>query len=289
MIALDKEQLRSAVPGVLVVGSDGMLGRAFMELLAKLEVPHAGTTIHDLDITDADAVSRRVREPIVINCAAWTNVDGAEADEAGALRVNQRGVENLLRACFDAEAWLVNYGTDYVFSGTGTRPYPVGEPLAPLNAYGRSKAAGERVMAGMIDHLYIRTSWLYAPWGNNFVRTIARLLREKPSIRVVDDQRGRPTSAEHLARATLALLAKRARGFVHATDGGECTWFEFAREIGRLTGAAGKVEPCTSAEFPRPAKRPAYSVLDISETETLIGPMPHWKTNLADVTRRLEP
>lgn len=289
MIALDRERLRRAVPEALVIGADGMLGRAFMQLLASLDMPHAGLTINDLDITDAAAVEKKVNAPVVINCAAWTNVDGAEANEAAATKVNGQGVANLRDACFESEGFLVNYGTDYVFSGAATRPYPIDEPLAPLNAYGRSKAAGERVMLGMIDHLYIRTSWLYAPWGNNFVRTIARLLREKPSIKVVNDQRGRPTSAEHLARATLALLQAGARGFVHATDGGQCTWFEFAREIGRLTGATGTVEPCASAEFPRPAKRPAYSVLDITKTERLIGPMPDWRANLADVTARLEP
>ena len=111
---------------------------------------------------------------------------------------------------------------------------------------------------------------------------------EKPSIKVVNDQRGRPTSAEHLARATLALLGEGAKGFRHVTDGGQCTWYDFACEIGKLTGAAGKVEPCTSAEFPRPAKRPAYSVLDLTDTEKLIGPMPDWRANLADVVARLE-
>jgi len=289
MIALDRERLHHAVPGALVIGADGMLGRAFVRLLGSLDLPHRGVTIHDLDIIDATAVRARVNSPVVINCAAWTNVDGAETNEAEATRVNGQGVANLRDACVSGGGFLVNFGTDYVFSGTATRPYPIDEPLVPLNAYGRSKAAGERAMQGLIDHLYIRTSWLYAPWGNNFVRTIARLLTEKPTIKVVNDQRGRPTSAEHLARATLALLQVGARGFVHATDGGECTWFEFAREIGRLSGAPGTVEPCTSAEFPRPAKRPAYSVLDISETERLIGPMPNWKANLADVMARLEP
>jgi dTDP-4-dehydrorhamnose reductase len=186
-------------------------------------------------------------------------------------------------------AVLVNYGTDYVFNGRATSPYHANEPREPLNAYGRSKAVGEELLERSgASFLHLRTSWLYAPWGNNFVRTIAKLLHEKPSLKVVDDQRGRPTSAEHLARTTLALLDRGATGTVHATDGGECTWYAFAREIGRLTGAPGTVESCTSAEFPRPAKRPAYSVLDITGTERLIGPMPDWKANLADVVARLE-
>jgi dTDP-4-dehydrorhamnose reductase len=285
-------------PTVLLIGADGMLGRAFVRLFAELEVGVIATTIQDLDLLDADKVNRRVGDsgPWVINCAAWTNVDGAEADEAGATAVNGQGTRNLAEACFDHESFLVTFGTDYVFSGFGKRPYRADDPLEPLNAYGRSKAAGELaleplVVANAPEHatfLHLRTSWLYAPWGNNFVRTIAKLLREKPSIKVVNDQHGRPTSAEHLARVTLALLDQGARGILHATDGGQCTWYQFACQIGTLTGAPGKVEPCTSAEFPRPAKRPAYSVLDISETERLIGPMPDWRANLADVVARLE-
>lgn len=184
---------------------------------------------------------------------------------------------------------LVTYSTDYVFDGQAQRPYRTGEKRAPLNAYGRSKAVGEELLERSGGRwMNIRTSWLYAPWGNNFVRTIAKLLREKPSIKVVNDQRGRPTSAEHLAAATLAMIDAGATGHQHVTDGGECTWYEFAVEIGRLIAAPGKVEPCTSAEFPRPAKRPAYSVLDLTETEQLIGSMPDWRANLAHVVKRME-
>src|SRR5690606_14409224 len=134
--------------------------------------------------------------------------------------------------------------------------------------------------------LLIRTSWLYAPWGKNFVLTIARLAKEKPELRVVHDQRGRPTSAEHLARASLALLEAEAHGTFHVTDGGECSWFELAREVARTVAPSCAVHPCTSAEFPRPALRPAYSVLDLSETEARLGPMPDWRANLADALRR---
>jgi dTDP-4-dehydrorhamnose reductase len=130
---------------------------------------------------------------------------------------------------------------------------------------------------------------LYAPWAANFVRTIYKAAGDRPVLRVVDDQRGRPTSAEHLARTTLALVEKNARGILHVTDGGECTWFEFASEIVRLGKRDCRVEPCTTAEFPRPAKRPAYSVLDLAPTEALVGPMPSWQENLASVMARLEP
>ena len=187
-------------------------------------------------------------------------------------------------------ALLVNFGTDYVFAGNAERPYRTGEKRAPINAYGRSKAAGEAALERSgASVLHIRTSWLYAPWGTNFVRTIHKASHEKPLLRVVNDQRGRPTSAEHLARTTMKLLDTSAEGVFHATDGGECTWFEFAQEIVRLGKGTATVESCTTAHFPRPAKRPAYSVLDISQTERLIGPMSDWKHNLADVIKRVEP
>src|SRR5690606_41203248 len=129
--------------------------------------------------------------------------------------------------------------------------------------------------------------WLYAPWGKNFVRTIAKLASERPELKVVDDQRGRPTSAEHLARASLALLEGGARGTFHVTDGGECTWFELAREVAAKVAPSCRVVPCTTAEHPRPAKRPAYSVLDLRETEARIGPMPDWRATVASVLARV--
>ena len=166
-------------------------------------------------------------------------------------------------------------------------------PLRPLNAYGRSKAVGERHIAEQVSQggasaLEIRTSWLYAPWGKNFVRTIAAAARQRPTLKVVNDQRGRPTSCEHLARTTLRLLAANARGVLHVTDGGEASWFDFATRIAAMANPACRVDPCTSAEYPRPAKRPANSVLDLGPAEALVGPMPHWHENLDLVLSRLE-
>jgi dTDP-4-dehydrorhamnose reductase len=278
-------------PPLLLIGSRGMLGRAFFEELTRRGREFIPLNREQLDLTRRDTILLAVptRTRLVINCAGWTNVDGAEKDEAGATAANGSGVEALAEHCAEIGALLVNYGTDYVFNGRATRPYRVSEQREPLNAYGRSKAAGERALEESgAEYLHIRTSWLYAPWGTNFVRTIAKLLREKPSIKVVNDQRGRPTSAEHLARATLTLLDAGTTGTFHATDGGACTWYGFATEIGRLTGATATIEPCTTAEFPRPAKRPAYSVLDLTQTERMIGVMPDWKANLADVVKRLE-
>lgn len=293
MIALDRDRLSDSMgPSILVLGARGILGRAFVRALSGLSLECAAWGRDRLDISDGAAVRRHIAPgpwSTVINAAAWTNVDGAEADETGAMRTNGEGVAHLRDACDESGACLVNFGTDYVFGGMASHPYGVGDPLAPINAYGRSKAAGERALAGMRQALQVRTSWLYAPWGNNFVRTIARKLRTEPSLRVVADQRGRPTSAEHLARATLALLASRARGIFHATDGGDCTWLDLARQIAANIGSATPIEPCSSDDFPRPARRPAYSVLDLSRTEALVGPMPDWRDNLADVITRLEP
>ena len=166
------------------------------------------------------------------------------------------------------------------------------EPRRPQNAYGRSKARGEEALEKSgAAHVMSRTSWLYAPWGKNFVDTIAKLGSEKPVLRVVDDQRGRPTSAQYLAERSLGLIEKGARGAFHVTDGGECTWYEFAKAIVETTGGKAFVEACTTAEFPRPATRPTYSVLDLSRTEALIGPSRDWRDNLADVlaARRAAP
>lgn len=274
----------------LLVSPDGMLGRALSALLASqgVVVTEVGYPAFDLTKDETlDAVDWSAVD-VVLNCAAWTDVDGAEANEAGATAVNGEGVGRLAQRCRDAGAVLVHYSTDYVFDGKASAPYAVDHPRSPVNAYGRSKAVGEtRIELCGAEHLIIRTSWLYAPWGGNFVRTMARLGRDKDSLRVVDDQRGRPTSAEHLASATWALLGKGARGMFHVTDGGECSWYELAKAVIEAVDPTCKVEPCTSEEFPRPAPRPAYSVLDLSQTEALIGPMPAWQDNVADVVKRL--
>lgn len=288
--------------GIVLIGAGGMLGRAFAAELRARNLEYTALTRAELDLADPESVERAAsrrewvcRGPYILNCAAWTDVDGAEANEAKATAVN--ALTGLVRIARSWEAITVNFSTDYVFNGNASSPYTVDMKREPLNAYGRSKAAGEKTLESFPETWFnIRTSWLYEAWGKNFVLTMRKLLMEKPVIRVVNDQRGRPTSATHLARTTLALLDRASvgshaefGGHYHITDGGECTWYEFAREIGRLSGAPGRVEPCTSAEFPRPAKRPAYSVLDLSQTEALLGPMPDWRINLADVLRRVAP
>jgi dTDP-4-dehydrorhamnose reductase len=186
----------------------------------------------------------------------------------------------------------VHISTDYVFDGNADTPYAVEHPRDPVNAYGRSKAVGEVALEqGPAPFLCVRTSWLYAPWGHNFVRTMLRLTAERDTLKVVDDQRGRPTSATHLAATTRQLLAADARGTFHVTDGGECTWHGLAKEIARQASSPGEtcdVQPCTTADFPRPAPRPAYSVLDLSKAEAIVGPMRVWKQSLKDVIESAE-
>ena len=264
-----------------------MLGRAWAEALDADGLPWTGVSYPDFDLRNADQVRRAVAgRATVINCAAYTDVDGAETHEQEATAINGEGVAHLAAACAAEGSLLVHYSTDYVFDGRASVPYPVDHPIDPVNAYGRSKAAGERALQQSdCEHLLIRTSWLYAPWGKNFVDTMARLTRELETLKVVDDQRGRPTSAQHLARATRQLLDARERGTFHVTDGGECTWFEFAVAIGEGVGGTAKITPCTTAEFPRPAARPAYSVLGLSKTEAAIGAIPDWRDELGRVLR----
>ena len=267
----------------LLISPDGMLGQAFIKALQERGLAFRSIGEPDLDLTNSASVDEAIASDIelVINCAAYTNVDGAEENEAVATAVNGDGVRNLATRCKAVGAKLVHYSTDYVFEGDASAPYRTDHPRAPLNAYGRSKAVGEEALENAgIDHLLIRTSWLYAPWGNNFVLTMAKLGREREALKVVDDQRGRPTSAEHLARTTLALLDAGASGSFHVTDGGECTWWEFAKYVVAKVSDRCVVSPCSTAEFPRPAKRPAYSVLDLSKTEELVGPMGPWESHV---------
>lgn len=286
-------------PTVILVGSSGMLGTAFTNLLTPDRCNLIAPSLDELELTHVPSIRNTIKKlattpTYIINCAAWTDVDSAEAKEAEATVLNADAVSELAKAANDLGATFVHFSTDYVFAGNATKPYRTDEHRAPLNAYGRSKALGEENIESLarafpkFKWLNIRTSWLYAPWGKNFVKTIAALLKTKPSISVVNDQRGRPTSAEHLAATALALAERGCIGHWHVTDAGECTWFDFAKEIGKLTNAPGIVHPCNSDQFPRPAKRPAYSVLDLTRTENELGSMPSWQSNLASVIARMD-
>lgn len=281
---------------VILIGHDGMVGTAFTKLLADEGVAVTALGMDTLDFADPDSLARftAVNADVVICCAAYTNVDGAEENEALATQINGEAVAVIAKRCAEAGASLIHFSTDYVFDGSGfgdgsPAPYPVDAPIAPVNAYGRSKAIGEAALRDSgADHLLVRTSWVYAPWGKNFVRTMAKLTVERDELKVVDDQHGRPTSAEHLARTTWALFQKGARGTFHVTDGGECTWHELAEAVREAQGAECAIAKCTTAEFPLPATRPPYSVLDLSDAEAVVGEMTDWRTNVADVMARLE-
>ena len=276
---------------VVVIGVDGMLGRCWAELLTSRGIDHLATTLDELDITDQAALERFVTPGTqwVVNCAAYTLVDAAEEHEELANEVNGHAVGRMAERCKDIGAKLLHYSTDYVFDGTATLPYPTDHPRSPVNAYGRSKALGEELIERSgVEHLLVRSSWLYAPWGQNFVLTVRELAKARESLRVVHDQRGRPTDSRKLAEVSLALAEQGSRGLFHVTDGGECTWFELAALIADVVNPGCKVEPCTSDEFPRPAPRPAYSVLDVSTTEEVVGPLIPWEDRVRDVLARVE-
>jgi dTDP-4-dehydrorhamnose reductase len=271
---------------ILLVSPDGMLGHAFELLLKECGLAYTGVSWPAFDLTKPETVEPWLQDGVtsVINCSAYTDVDGAETHEAEATAINGAGVGLLAAHCRRLGAALVHFSTDYVFDGRATSPYTVDHPISPVNAYGRSKAAGEQAIRDSgCEHLIVRTSWLYAPWAKNFVLTMLGLGREKESLRVVSDQVGRPTSAQYLARRSLELLECGARGTFHVTDGGSCSWHELASMVIEASGSTCRVDPCTSEEFVRPAKRPPYSILDLSKTEALLGPSTDWRENVAAV------
>ncbi|MGI9013222.1 MAG: dTDP-4-dehydrorhamnose reductase [Phycisphaerales bacterium] len=279
---------------ILITGAKGMLGR---ELVAGFTARNpAGVTAFsgpdDLDIADQASVQRvfaTVEPQLVINAAAYTNVDGAERDAAAAHKANTIGPAVLAKQCYERAAVLVHYSTDYIFEDVHSSPIPIDAEKAPINEYGRSKLAGEdAIVASGCEYLIIRTSWLYAAHGNNFVRTIYRLASERDSLKVVNDQRGCPTYAPDLVQMTAALLDSGARGVYHAANSGECTWFAFAQAIIEIARLDCEIQPCTTAEFPRPAARPRYSVFDISRLSARIGPPRHWRDALTECVPLLE-
>jgi dTDP-4-dehydrorhamnose reductase len=228
----------------------------------------------DLDVTDADAARELLAGSTVINCAAYTDVDGAESHPELAHTVNAQGARNVAQA---AERVLY-VSSDYVFDGSKREPYVESDPVEPLSVYGASKAAGERGTAeANPNHLIVRSSWLFGRGGKNFVATMLALARERDELRVVDDQVGSPTFTGHLAGALLALVARDDRGILHVAGGSSCSWFEFAREILSRAGVHSSVKPCTTDEFPRPAPRPANSVL-VSERGA--PTLPTWQDGL---------
>jgi dTDP-4-dehydrorhamnose reductase len=245
-------------------------------------------TRRDLDITDQAAVTAAVldcRPDIVVNCAAWTAVDEAETHEDEAFGVNGRGARLVAAACAASGARLIHISTDYVFGGDASRPYAEHGRCGPRTAYGRTKLAGEQAVAELLpgSGFIVRTAWLYGAHGSNFVRTMVSLERDREAIDIVDDQHGQPTWTMDVAGQIIALGHSRApAGVYHATSSGETTWFGFAREIFQLLGAdTTRVRPVTSSAYPRPAARPAYSVLGHGAWASAgIKPIPDWRLRL---------
>ncbi|HEY5050077.1 MAG TPA: dTDP-4-dehydrorhamnose reductase [Acidothermaceae bacterium] len=271
----------------LVVGAGGQLGTDLMRVLDGQYV--IGLTRHELDITDVDAVARAVAAvvpSVIVNAAAYTAVDVAETDEATAFTANVTAPAALAAAAAIAGAKLVHVSTDYVFAGDATAPYDEAAATGPKSAYGRTKLAGEQaVFASLPDAYVVRTAWVYGASGANFVKTMARLERERETVSVVDDQRGSPTWSHDLARGLVALGSSGAGGGIyHCTNTGETTWFGFTRAIFEELGAdPERVLPTTTAAFPRPAPRPAYSVLGNRRwIEAGLEPLPHWRAALHD-------
>jgi dTDP-4-dehydrorhamnose reductase len=274
---------------LLVTGAGGMLGRD----LAKVA---EGTfrTRAELDLTDPAAVDAAVKgHDTVINAAAWTDVDGAEADEAAATRVNGDAVRSLAEACRTHGARLIHLSTDYVFPGDGTAPYPEDAPTEPINAYGRGKLAGERAVLSVLPQsgYVVRTAWLYGAHGRNFVTTMLRLAAERDTVEVVDDQLGQPTWSLALARQLVALAGSGApAGVYHGTAAGQTTWFGLARAV--FAGAGldpARVRPTSSDRYVRPARRPAYSVLGHDGwARAGLAPLADWRDMLTQALASLK-
>lgn len=283
---------------LLVTGANGQLGSEIRLRSTASRHNWLFNDVAELDITDPQAVRRCVNDnriDVIVNCAAYTNVDRAEDDEAAADRINRLAPAHLAAAAREAGATLIHVSTDYVFGGDAHLPYTEEQPTSPLGVYGRTKLAGERaVQESGCNYLIFRTAWLYSPFGNNFVKTMLRLTAERETLDVVFDQVGTPTYAGDLADVICGIVeAERHRdkgGVYHFTDEGVCSWYDFAVEIARLAGNTGcDIRPCHSSEFPSKVRRPAFSVLDKTKVrQTFSLRIPHWRESLVDCIEKLK-
>lgn len=269
---------------LLVTGAAGMLGRAVVESATRLGHEVRAATRAELDITDAELVRLAVlegRPRAVINCAAYTDVDGSESDRTSATAINGAGAGNVAAAAAEVSAFVVHVSTDYVFDGSKREPWVESDPVAPLGVYGETKLAGENAVAAANPlHAIVRTAWLFGAGGKNFVDTMLALGVEREEVSVVTDQVGCPTWTGHLADA-LVELAERPQdvGIHHVAGGGSCSWNELALEIFARAGIECRVLPATTDQFPRPAARPAYSVLGSERERPIV--LPPWQEGVA--------
>lgn len=272
---------------ILITGARGQLGTELMHCLRDrrtelgyiplfdMEYTYRGVDVDELDITSWEAVQaffEKEAYTVIINCAAFTNVNLCEEKEALADLVNRQGAENLARIAEQKNMKLIHVSTDYVFEGNGTRPYLESEATNPQSAYGRTKDAGEKAIIGCCRRYFIvRTAWLYGYYGGNFVKTMMKLGRERGSVKVVSDQLGNPTNAADLAHHLLKLVPTEEYGIYHGTGNGICSWYEFARKIMEYAHIDASVAPCSTEEYPTPARRPAYSALDHEHFRRTVG------------------
>jgi len=271
----------------LITGAGGMVGSDLRNALAMRGEDFLPLTKSDLDITDSRAVNDAIvnaRPSIIVNCAGYTRVDAAETNERLANAVNGSSVEILAQAANSVDALLLHISTDFVFDGRKGSSYEINDPTAPLSAYGRSKLLGEYAATHAKKHVILRTSWLFGVNGPNFVEAIRNQIRKGSALlRVVNDQRGRPTYTPHLADALIRIAHQDARGVIHYADEPDCTWHEFASAIVNELGAEVVVRPVSTEELPRPATRPANSVLSTERYERLTGVKPEsWREGLRE-------
>ncbi|HEU4698100.1 MAG TPA: dTDP-4-dehydrorhamnose reductase [Gemmatimonadales bacterium] len=268
----------------MLLGAGGMLGRD-LAASAPPDAAIAPFTHGELDLLDEDALVRaleEVRPDVVLNAAAYTAVDRAESERERALAVNGAAPGTLGRHAAAHGARVVHFSTDYVFDGEGAAPWPEDAPLRPINYYGETKLEGERrLLASGADALILRTQWLFGEHGRSFPRTMWARARRGEATRVVADQIGKPTATADLAGATWRLLARGARGVLHVANAGTATWYDVAAAVFARAGQAALLAACATADFPTPARRPRWSVLDTTRAERLLGaPLPHWRTAL---------
>ena len=267
---------------VLIFGATGMLGQDLLPAFAGDEVTGLGS--RDADLRNPELVLKKVqqaRPDWIILSAAYTDVDGCESNPDLALAVNRDGAIHVANAARQTDASLIFVSTDYVFDGKKRTPYEVGDPRNPINVYGRSKAEAEvRLLEILPQCCIVRTSWLFGKGGKCFPDTMLRLAETKSELRVVDDQRGCPTYTVDLAKAIAELARKQASGILHATNRGDCSWHEFAREILSAESPSTVVQPTTTAKFPRPAQRPLYSVLSDASLRSYEVALPSWQDAL---------
>lgn len=283
---------------ILVTGASGQLGWELSQLadrFDKYELIFTDRAILDLSKPDSlESIINKIAPDAIINTAAYTAVDKAETEKELAFAINAKSVEQMAGIAFKRNIPFITFSTDYVFTGNATTPYTTDTPLAPLNFYGSTKAEGEKLaIAANPNTIIIRTSWVFSVHGNNFVKSMIRFMKERDVLNIVSDQKGRPTYAKDLAEATMKMIVaidggKTIKGVYHFANKGETTWYEYCKKIQSIVGISCQINSILTVDFPTPAKRPAYSVLDTNKIERELSiDIPHWETSLIECIKNL--